>query len=127
MQLSKRLSETAFERSSPTLYATGDRTSPLNTPLTQLKQNTILLVDQSGQPQGLDFLVIAPEAGFYHISLEPTKFIGGLFSTRRVYINDEIPFKEANNARFYYSSDWELLLLVMKKKSICFILKKEKT
>ena len=112
--LEKIEAETAFERSSPTLYATGDRTSPLNTPAdpVKTKYNSIGGSKWSTPGDWISWKVIAPEARFYHISFRAKQNLSrGLFSTRRVYINDEIPFKEANNARFYYSSDWEIITI----------------
>ena len=124
--LEKIEAETAFERSSPTLYATGDRTSPLNTPAdpVKTKYNSIGGSKWSTPGDWISWKVIAPEAGFYHISFRAKQNLSrGLFSTRRVYINDEIPFKEANNARFYYSSDWEIITIGNEEEKYLFYLK----
>lgn len=47
-------------------------------------------------------------AGTYEIA---TRFLqnikDGIFTCRKLYIDGEVPFREANSIRFHYSSDWQ--------------------
>ncbi|MGD9886595.1 MAG: extracellular solute-binding protein [Bacilli bacterium] len=119
--------EDAIERTSPTLYAIGDRTDPTNVPVdtVKIKLNAIggskwtapgdmitWEVDLTDEPSGL-----------YYISFRAKQNVSrGLFSTRRVYINNEIPFEEANSARFSYSSDFNIVTLGDSEEPYAFFL-----
>ncbi|HKM29599.1 MAG TPA: hypothetical protein VJZ51_02435, partial [Bacilli bacterium] len=123
--LEKIEAETAFERSSPTLYAASDRTSPLNTPSdpVKMKYNSIGGSKWSTPGDWISWQVTVPEDGFYNISFRAKQNLSrGLFSTRKVYINGEVPFKEANNSRFYYSSEWEIITIGSKDENYLFYL-----
>ena len=71
----------------------------------------------------ISWTVTVPEAGFYNISLRAKQNLSrGLFSTRKVYVNGVVPFKEANNARFFYSSDWEVITIGSEDEAYLFYL-----
>ncbi|HQC75016.1 MAG TPA: extracellular solute-binding protein, partial [Bacilli bacterium] len=62
-------------------------------------------------------------SGLYYISFRAKQNVSrGLFSTRRVYINNVIPFAEANIARFSYSGDFKVVTLGDKDKPYAFFL-----
>ena len=65
--------------------------------------------------------------GVYEIStrfLQNTK--DGIFTCRKLYIDGEVPFSEANSIRFNYSSDWQTEKLGNGEKPFLFYLEKGK-
>ena len=104
----------SFERSSPTLYPTADRTSPLNYPShpVKTKYNSIGGSRWSTPGDWVAWEVEVPKSGLYQISFRAKQDLArGLFSTRKVLVNGEVPFKEANNARFYYGSEYDVVTI----------------
>ena len=74
-----------------------------------LLNNTIggLSWDKAGQ--WIEWQFDAPEDGYYEISLfDNQNFMRGIYVSRRITIDGEIPFKEMENYGFYYDSDWRL-------------------
>lgn len=117
--------EDSSKRSSPTLYAIADRTSPKNTPTdpVRTKLNAIGGTKWTSPGDWITWDIDVPEAGFYQISFKAKQNASrGLFSTRRVYINGVVPFLEANQARFNYSTDWNLVYLGDKEEPFLFYL-----
>lgn len=113
--INKIEAETADLRSSATLYPTCDRTSPLNYPTdpVKTKYNAIGGSKWSTPGDWISWVINdVPEAGYYNISFRAKQDLSrGLFVTRKLYVNGEVPFKEAYNCRFYYSSDWEVVTI----------------
>ncbi|HHU21401.1 MAG TPA: extracellular solute-binding protein [Acholeplasma sp.] len=106
--------ENSTKRSSPTLYAIADRTSPTNTPSHPVKitLNSIGGTKWTAPGDWIEWEVDVEEAGMYELSFKAKQNTArGLFSTRRLYINGEIPFIEANNSNFNYSTNWRLVTL----------------
>lgn len=104
----------SIERSSPTLYAVADRTSSMNTPNhpVKTKYNTIGGSRWSSTGDWITWEIDAPESGLYQISFRAKQDLSrGLYSARRVLVNGEVPFKEANNARFFYGSDYSVVTI----------------
>ena len=104
----------SIERSSPTLYPVADRTSALNYPSdpVKTKYNTIGGTRWSTVGDWITWEMDVPEDGLYQISFRAKQNLSrGLFTGRKVLINGEVPFKEANNARFYYSSKYQVVTI----------------
>ncbi len=117
--------EDSSKRSSPTLYAIADRTSPKNNPTdpVRTKLNAIGGTKWTTPGDWITWDIDAPEAGFYEISFKAKQNASrGLFSTRRVYINGTVPFLEANQARFNYSTDWKLVSIGNSEEPFLFYL-----
>lgn len=58
--------------------------------------------------QWIEWEVNVPEAGFYDIIPRSMQsYYSGVYVSRKVYINDVLPFKEAGYIRFNYTSGWE--------------------
>jgi len=56
--------------------------------------------------------VYAKQEGLYKITLKAKQSTDrGSYSTRRLYVNGEVPFKEANNIKFTYSKNWQNITL----------------
>lgn len=117
----------ASKRSSPTLYAVADRTSPNNYPAdpVRTKLNAIGGTKWTTPGDWITWDIDAPEAGFYQIAFKAKQNSSrGLFSTRRVYINGIVPFLEANQARFNYSTDWKMVSIGSEEDPFLFYLEK---
>ncbi len=106
--------ESAVLRSSPSLYARYDHSSPGTEPYSVT--TTVLNYiggnawNKAGQWIEWDFSV--PEDGYYYITVKARQiFSRGTLSCRAVYIDGQIPFAEMESVSFKYSSDWEYVTL----------------
>ena len=102
--------------SSSTIYGQNDRTSAITSP----QHASYSWINDVGGRNGsynwasvgqwIEWTVTIPEGkgGMYTIS---SRFlqdaVEGLFVSRRLYIDGEIPFEEANNLEFFYSDSWQ--------------------
>ncbi len=106
--------EQSSMRSSPSLYARYDRSSPVTVPMSIT--NTVLNYS-GGDPwnipgQWIEWVVDAPEDGYYHLSVKARQqYQRGGLSCRSVYIDDVIPCAEMQCISFAYSTNWEFLTL----------------
>lgn len=100
--------------SSPTLYPISDRNSSANTPSDPVlqKYNAVGGSKWSNAGEYLEWTVNVPEDGFYYIAFRTKQDLSrGLFTTRKLYVNGEVPFREAENCRFYYDSKYSITKL----------------
>lgn len=104
--------EDADRKSSQMLYPTQDRSSPAVFPYSprDLKNNTIgsnynwRLI---GQWLEWDFEV--EQSGYYFITLHARQnFTRGIYTSRKIMIDGEVPFKELGAYRFTYKNLWHL-------------------
>lgn len=92
-----------------TIYALNDRSSSYTEPQDPA---LIRLNDIGGDKwqyvgQWIEWQVEVPEDGFYNIIPRSMQnFYSGIYVSRKIYINGELPFREAGNLRFSYSSEW---------------------
>jgi len=115
------------ERTSPTLYAISDRTDPKNNPVDPVKIKLNAIGGNKWTIPGDQITwkidMTNYESGFYYITLRAKQDSArGMFSTRRVYINGEIPFAEANACKFKYSSDYRMVTLGSEDEPFLFYL-----
>lgn len=55
-----------------------------------------------------DWVLTVPESGLYRIALRYRQnTVSGMFVTRRLLIDGEVPFAEMENIRFHYDPDWK--------------------
>lgn len=95
-----------------TIYALNDRTSPITEPQDPAKQklNTIGGSKWQNIGQWIEWTIPADavtQSGLYNIIpryLQNT--LAGLYVSRRIMINGEIPFEEASYLQFNYADDW---------------------
>lgn len=102
--------ENTYEKSSPTLYAKADTTSTKTQPYsyTQKLLNTVGGTPWQYSNQWISWEVEVPKSGYYNIGARVMQnFSQGLYCNRAIYIDGELPFKEANNVHFYMSDDWQ--------------------
>ena len=103
--------ETAPFRSSPTLYATYDRSSPGTTPYST--NNTILNMMGGIQwripGQWIEWEIEVPEDGLYNITFKSRQnYNRDNVSVRRFTVNGEPPFAEVEEISFGFVRDWEM-------------------
>jgi len=100
--------------SSPTLYPISDRNSSANYPNhpVQQKYNAVGGSKWSTAGDWMAWDVTVEKAGLYNITFRSKQDQSrGLFTTRKLLVNDKLPFKEAGNCRFYYNSEYEMVTL----------------
>ncbi len=93
-----------------TIYALNDRSSSYTEP----QDSALIRLNEIGGDkwqyvgQWIEWQVTVPKAGFYSIvPRSQQNWYSGIYVSRKLYINGELPFKEAGNLRFNYSSDWQ--------------------
>ncbi len=102
--------EAAELKSDTVLYPSSDKSSSKVSPV---KAGTVLLNTIGGNNwkranQYIKWTVNAPKAGLYSINVKYKQNVNVGQQTRRaLYINGEIPFAEAGNLVFDYSSKWQ--------------------
>lgn len=93
-----------------TIYPVNDRTSAINSPqhASITKMNAIGGTKWQSVGQWIEYSFTCEESGLYYIA---TRFkqseLNGIYVTRRLYINGEVPFDEANYCQFHYSDEWQ--------------------
>ena len=102
--------ETYYQQSSSTLWPDYDKSSPLTQPFSY--ENNKLNFGGGKQwkepGQWISWTINAPEDGFYYIGCKYKQgYLDGLFSSRKVYIDGEVPFAELSSIRFDYTTQWE--------------------
>ena len=106
--------EAAARRSSPSLYARYDRSSPATEPYSVT--NTVLNYI-GGDPwnnagQWIEWEFEVPEDGYYNISIKGRQaYQRGSVSSRTVYIDGEVPFEAMSVVPFDYNTSWDLRTL----------------
>jgi len=98
-------------RSSPTLFPVSDHGDPTVTPYhhAEIRLNSIGGYRWSQPGQWIRWEVDVPEAGLYKIAIKAKQNQKvGAFSTRRLYINGEVPFAEAAAVKFTHSTYYQM-------------------
>jgi len=106
--------EKASGKSDATMYPLNDRTSPLTVPSSymQIKNNTIGGSKWVQPGQWIEWDVDAPTDGLYSISFRYRQNIkNNGVSYRKLYIDGEIPFEEAQAIEFPYGSGFQAMTL----------------
>lgn len=93
-----------------TIYSLNDRSSSYSEP----QDSALIRLNEIGGDkwqyvgQWIEWEIVVPEEGFYSIiPRSQQNYYSGIYVSRKIYINGELPFKEAGNLRFPYSSDWQ--------------------
>ncbi|MFD2874874.1 hypothetical protein ACFTAO_01085 [Paenibacillus rhizoplanae] len=121
--------EDAAYKSSPTLYPITDRSSPSTEPydVSKIRMNTIGGNNWRVPGQWIAWEVEAPEDGLYNITIKGRQeLLRGVYSTRSLRIDGEIPFREMLQIPFYYDSDWQMNRLGNDDEPYLFYLSKGK-
>ena len=102
--------EDAALKSGPSFYPLNDRTSPKTEPyhFSNIVLNTIGGSAWNEPGEWIAWDVEAPAAGLYRIGIRfKQNELKGLYATRRLSVNGEVPFREATDLRFYDSNSWQ--------------------
>ncbi len=92
-----------------TIYQLNDRSSIITIPQDPALMRLNMIGGDKWQYVGqwIEWTVNVPEDGFYNIIPRSKQDIySGMYVSRRIYINDEVPFEEASYLRFNYSDSW---------------------
>ncbi len=103
--------ENAITKSSPSFFPLNDRTSVKNEPYhsSNIVLNTIGGKSWKIAGDWINWEVNAPENGLYRIAFRfKQNELRGLFSSRSLKINGEVPFQEARELRFYHKTNFQL-------------------
>lgn len=111
--IAKKQAEDAWQKSDRTLYPVNDNTSPANEPYhyADRKINVISSTKWKEQGQWISWQIEVPESGLYHIGFRSRQnTVKDIASTRCLYIDGELPFREAANLTFAYADKWTVQL-----------------
>ena len=106
--------EKAVLKSDPTLYPINDRSSPATEPYhtSKIRMNAIGGNNWKISGQWLVWDIEVPEDGLYNIGIKYRQnFRRGLFSNRRILIDDKVPFRQVENIPFVYNNNWKMKVL----------------
>ncbi len=101
-----------------TMYPVYDRTSSITSGLTGKQSASAVKYNTAGKEQWqnvgewMSYDIEVPESGYYTIAVRyKQSLLSGMYVSRKLYINDEVPFKEAANCRFPHSNSWQTCFL----------------
>jgi ABC-type glycerol-3-phosphate transport system substrate-binding protein len=106
--------EAAIEKNSSMLYPSYDRSNPDTLPsdANHIRYNTIGGSNWSASGDSISWKVDVPESGLYQLAFRARQnYSEGLNSYRRLYINGQVPFKEAESLMFPYKQNWYIKTL----------------
>lgn len=101
--------ENATKTSSQMLYPKQDQSSPAVYPASakELLNNTIGGESWSDAGQWIEWEFEVPESGYVNIALfDKQNFMRGIYVSRKIMIDGEVPFEEMEDYGFTYESGW---------------------
>jgi len=107
----KMQGEDAAYKSSPSLYPLNDRSSPGTEPyhVSKIRMNTIGGVNWKVPGQWISWETDVPEDGLYELGFRYKQNLSrGVNVVRKLYIDGQIPFKEAEEISFKYDGAWQV-------------------
>ena len=96
------------------LYPVQDQSSPAIYPYSArvLKNNTVGGNSWSHTGQWIEWGFDVDADGFYNIALHAKQnFVRGIYVSRRITIDGQVPFSEMSHYGFTYKSDWDMIRL----------------
>ncbi|MDE6531404.1 MAG: extracellular solute-binding protein [Lachnospiraceae bacterium] len=106
--------ENAVKTSSQMLYPKQDQSSPAVYPSSarELLNNSIGGTNWQNAGQWIEWEFEVPETGYYNISMyDKQNFVRGIYVSRKIMIDGEIPFAEMSDYGFKYAQNWRLDVL----------------
>ncbi len=106
--------ENYLEQSSSTLWPDYDNSSSLTVPFSYKNQKLNYGGGEQWKEPGqwISWEIEVPEDGLYNIGAKYKQgYLDGFFSSRRIYIDGEVPFDEFNSVRFDYTTSWKNMYL----------------
>ncbi|MGD9604767.1 MAG: extracellular solute-binding protein [Bacilli bacterium] len=110
----KEQGETTFEKSTPILSPVANWSSYKVDPYVQFitRYNTVGGTTWRVAGDFVSWEVEVPKSGLYQLTLKVLQnYRQGMYSTRILSINGEVPFSECRNIQFKYDSDWQNVTL----------------
>lgn len=110
----KKQAEDASNVSEETLYPMYDRTNPATEPSdpSKVRLNTIGGANWKYPGQWITWKVEVKQDGLYDIGFKARQnTVRGMFTTRKLYIDGKVPFKEMENVEFPFSTNWYIKTL----------------
>lgn len=101
--------ENVEKTSSQMLYPQQDQSSPTVYPVSarELRNNSIGGNSWRLSGQWMEWEFDVPESGYYNISLySKQNFMRGIYVSRKIFIDGNVPFKELNDYGFQYEQNW---------------------
>lgn len=121
--------EDATAKSSPTLYPTADRSSPAVTPYSPkyIRINAIGGYNWRVPGDWIEWEFEVPESGLYEITLKTKQnWARGIYSTRKLTIDGELPFAEAKQLPFRFGNTYKNIKLGNEDEPYLFYLEEGK-
>ncbi len=106
--------EESTYRSESSLYAKYDRSSPTTQPNSVMATVLNYVGGDAWRSAGqwIEWEFEVPQDGFYNIMIKGRQnYSRGVVSSRRVYLDGEVPFQEMEEIAFAYSNDWDCMTL----------------
>ena len=106
--------ENPVRTSEQVIYPIYDRASAITDPqdAALIRLNTIGAEKWQTNGQWIRYEVDVPKEGLYNIAMRfRQEKLAGMYTSRRVIVNGEVPFKEASYLQFNYDSSWQSCLL----------------
>ena len=106
--------EKTYTKSHSMLSPYNDRTDALSQPYhaSKIRINTIGGANWSSPGQWIDWKFDIETAGYYKIGVRyQQNFLRGMFVTRTIKIDGEVPFEELAGTQFAYSRNWDFKVL----------------
>lgn len=104
--------ENPTQKSESTLYARNDRSSPATEPQSSsaILLNVIGGESWASSGQWIEWEFTVPKTGLYKLAFRAKQnLLSGASSSRKIYINGKVPFKEFNNLAFKYDNGWQMI------------------
>lgn len=117
--------EDSFEKSNPMIVPIYDRSNPAIEPndTSKLRLNCIGSDKWETNGDWVSWRFKVAKTGLYKISLKAIQnTTDGAISSRRIFIDGKVPFKELDSVKFSYSTDWIIYTLGGEKKPYEFYL-----
>ncbi|MBQ3054348.1 MAG: extracellular solute-binding protein [Clostridia bacterium] len=102
--------ETVCEKSSSAIYPTYDKASASTEPQSpkNIRMNLIGGAQWASAGQWIKWNFDIPRTGLYKLNIKfRQNSLEGMFVSRDIYIDDEIPFKELQGYKFVYDGNWQ--------------------
>ena len=106
--------ENAVKTSSQMLYPKQDQSSPAVYPSSarELLNNSIGGTNWQSAGQWIEWEFEVPETGYYNIGMyDKQNFVRGIYVSRKIMIDGEIPFAEMSDYGFDYAQNWRMDVL----------------
>jgi len=118
--------ELADKKSHLTMYPDRDASNAALDP-SDPKNEKLNIIGNGSPGEWISWTVIPEKTGLYSLGFRVQQNSNrGMFNTRRLYINGEVPFKEANRLEFPYSWNWYNYILGGKEDPYLFYMEEGK-